>query len=256
MRPRQIVSSIAGLVMVAAACAQTPEPEVVAIPDDYLLPGESLVDPDNLNDLIEEAKQDFVESEQRLTTCLRGEGFTYTPATVRVETGSNNGLLTYAQSISLHGYGIVDGEANAGISATIRSGTVPPDQDQALDAALEAGPCSQLVNLVDPQILIGDARGEPAALSERMLASPEFVDAQQAWASCMSQHGYDFRSPADAFAEVESRVEQAQSSEDQDTSTQDSSELLQFEIEVAETDLGCFLTEVDPVIRNLLTQQR
>jgi len=97
--------------------------------------------------------------------------------------------LTYAQSISLHGYGIVDGEGNAGIGATIRSGTVPPDQEEALDAALEAGPCAGLINLVDPQIKLGDARGEPAALSERMLASPEFVDAQQAWASCMGQHG-------------------------------------------------------------------
>lgn len=249
---------IAAMSMAAlAACGDSTTPEAQPGPvetDGFLFPWELAAEQDEVDVEINRLLQEFRDSEIAFADCVSAEGYDYAPRSVVAEFGTeDNELLTQAQRLQRFGYGIVQGEASSGFSVTIDGGTVADDQVQNFDEyVLNDGPCMSSRFNRDIQFEIGELQGAAPNIPERVLADSEFVDAQGAWFTCMSERGFNYRDPSQAFDDIESSL--INLDPESDNYLAELAELAELEVEIATADLECFILEVDPVLRRLMSE--
>ncbi len=218
----------------------------------YLFPWELAVDEEAMEQELDRLLQEFRDSEVLFTECVRAEGFDYVGRTIEQEAVTSDlELLTQADQLQEFGYGIVRGEGNGGLNLFIDGGTVPFGEMAEFDEYLQTeGDCFDLRYNNDIQFQVAELQGSVSYIPERVLADPDFIDAQGNWVECMAERGFNYRNPSEAFNDIESSLIKL------DPNTEDYLDKLdalgEFEVEVATSDLECFVTEVDPVLRQLI----
>ncbi len=227
---------LAFIVCICVSCSETAPPDPVVT--------EPVLDADALDQVIRGALKQFNEAEETFAACLQKAGFDYTPQTAQVTvTSDHGGLRSRAEMIRTVGYGIVDGEAGSGVQALVSGGEVPEAQREAFEESVSSGgECENQLNFIDIQQLIQEYQNMPPKVDERVLADPEFIEAQNNWRKCMKSLGYQFNSPIDAFNYIESKFFTVGSD------TQDIASLAEEEIQIATADLDCFDQHLDPIV--------
>ena len=230
---------LAFIVCVGAACSESPPSEPVA--------AEPILDADALDQVIRGALQQFNEAEEAFAACLREAGFDYSPRTAQVTvTSDHGGLRSRAEMIRTVGYGIVNGEAGAGVQAIVIGGDIPAAQREAFEQSVSpGGECEDQLNYVDIQQVVQEYQDMPPGVDDRVLADPEFIEAQNNWRKCMKSLGYQFNSPIDAFNYIESKFFTIGSD------PEDIAKLAEEEVRIATADLDCFNKHLDPIVREL-----
>lgn len=227
------------IVSVGVACSETDSPETVVT--------EPILDARELEQVIRSALNQFNEAEEVLTSCLQRAGFDYTPRTAQVTvTSDHGGLRSREEMIRTVGYGIVDGEAGAGVQAIVTGGNVPAAQREAYRLSIgSGGECESQLNFVDIQQVVQEYQDMPPEVDERVLADPGFIEAQNNWRRCIRSRGYEFNSPVDAFNYIESKLFTV------GNDPQALASLAEEEIRIATADLDCYNQHLDPFIRTL-----
>ena len=239
VRGRRIPLVLAFIVCVGGSCSDSPPPDPVV--------AEPILDANALDQVIRGALDEFNAAEEAFTACLRGAGFDYTPRTAQVAvTSDHGGLRSRAEMIRTVGYGIVDGEAGAGVQVFVSSGGLPAAQREAFEASVSAGgECGHRLNYVDIQQVVQKYQDMPPEADERVLADPKFIEAQNNWTKCMKNLGYQFNSPIEAFSYIESKSFAIGSD------PEDIAALAEEEVRIATADLDCFNKHLDPIVREL-----
>ena len=230
---------LAFIVCVCVSCSETAPPDPVAT--------EPILDADALDQVIRDALKQFNEAEEAFAACLQEAGFDYTPRTAQVTvTSDHGGLRSRTEMIRTVGYGIVDGEAGAGVQAIVTGGDLPEAQREAFEESTSSGgACENQLNFVDIQQVVQEYQDMPPGVDERVLADPGFIEAQNNWRRCMKSLGYQFNSPIDAFNYIEAKFFTIGSD------VQDIAALAEEEIRIATADLDCFNKHLDPIVREL-----
>lgn len=248
-RFRTIASALTVTALVSASCgAATTAPQEAG-----LSPGERRVTGAEVSEMIATIKQDFASSEAAFNECVWDMGFDYTPRRIAevILSAPQTGLLTMKESAKEFGYGIVEGEGNAGLVVTIDGGGVPPNQADRFDAMMLTGvDCAELYYYDDPQAQISELRTKLNLLSDSVLADARIVDAMKSWSACMNNAGYRFASPQAAFQNIEQRYSSLNSSSLR--FDDDRAELLRTEIRVATADFECQESTIFPALEEVL----
>lgn len=227
---------LAFAVWLGGSCAGSPSPDPVVT--------EPILNADTLDQVIRKALQQFNEAEETFAACLHKAGFDYRPRTAQVTvTSDHGGLRSRAEMIRTVGYGIVDGEAGAGVEASVSSGGVRETQREAFEYAVSpGGECADQLNYVDIQQVVQEYQDMPPDVDDRVLADPRFIEAQNNWRSCMKSLGYQFNSPIDAFGYIESKHLAVGSNSEEIAKLKDE------EVRIATADLDCYTQYLDPIL--------
>ncbi len=230
---------LAFIVCVGGSCSDSPPPDPVV--------AEPILDANALDQVIRGALEEFNAAEEAFAACLRGAGFDYTPRAAQVTvTSDHGGLRSRAEMIRTVGYGIVDGEAGAGVQVFVSSGDLPAAQREAFEASVSpGGGCGNRLNYVDIQQVVQEYQDMPPRVDDRVLADPEFIEAQNNWRKCIKSLGYQFNSPIDAFNYIESKFFTI------GLDPEDIAALAEEEVRIATADLDCFNKHLDPIVREL-----
>lgn len=203
--------------------------------------------------MIKSIKHDFASSEAAFHECVQEMGYEYTPRRIAEFTLStpSAGLLTTRESAEQFGYGIVDGEGNAGLIVTIEGGGVPPNQAERFDAMMLSNvDCAAVYYFDDPQAQISELRMELDPVSDGALADVRVVAAIKDWSSCMGAAGYHYSSPQAAFQDIEQRYSDLDSTFP--TFADVKAELLRTEIRTATMDFECRDVTINPALEEVL----
>lgn len=235
----------------APACSGVADNSELGDPLDLVF-GEVRLATSEVEDEFTVLKQDFIDSEQRFTACVRGLGFDYTPRSIDVVLPASEYLPTVVELRRQHGYGIVDGEGNTGVVVNMTGGTVPAEQRDdfsSLVLAEDEGGCLGFYYQNDIQEQLFGLRLADTSPSERVLADPRFAEAQEAWGLCMRQRGFAYSNRFDPFDDIENRLGELDA--DSEDFENELAELAAEEIRTASADMECHLREIEPVVQAL-----
>lgn len=208
---------------------------------DFLFPWEDEGSPTNVRELEATLLDDFYTHEAATAHCFLDEGYEYQRRTITIDYTHGKGVvLTMAESLTEHGFGIADGEGNRGVNVEIRGGDLINGEYQNYVEA--GGTCYDQQMVTDIQVALTDGTSPDAWLPDRLLADSEFLKSEQAWSRCMHTRGFEgYGTLNDTGADI---FEESMSVD------VDLDSLKKKEIEAARAFLGCYIEHLDPAIRS------